>query len=60
MLYLRSVEILQLPERAEFPFTLPLIQQWQTPIAPVAYGNLEHVGLTRDFLADPESFLRHL
>ncbi len=32
----------------------------QTPIAPVAYESLEHVSLTRDFLADPDSFLRHL
>jgi predicted ATPase len=32
----------------------------QTPIAPVDYVDLEHVNLTRDFLADPESFLRHL
>lgn len=32
----------------------------QTPIAPVDYADLEHVNLTRDFLADPESFLRHL
>lgn len=30
------------------------------PIRPVAYGELEHVSLTRDFLRDPESFLRHL
>ncbi len=30
------------------------------PIAPVAYNDLEHVRLTRDFLRDPESFLRHL
>jgi predicted ATPase len=30
------------------------------PIRPVAYADLEHVSLTRDFLRDPESFLRHL
>jgi predicted ATPase len=30
------------------------------PLAPVAYGDLEHVTLTRDFLRDPEAFLRHL
>jgi predicted ATPase len=30
------------------------------PIRKVEYGELEHVNLTRDFLADPESFLRHL
>jgi predicted ATPase len=29
-------------------------------IAPVAYEDLEHVRLTRDFLANPEAFLRHL
>ncbi|HEY3334691.1 MAG TPA: AAA family ATPase [Candidatus Limnocylindrales bacterium] len=29
-------------------------------IAPVAYQDLEHVRLTRDFLANPEAFLRHL
>ena len=30
------------------------------PIRPVAYDDLEHVRLTRDFLADPGAFLRHL
>jgi predicted ATPase len=30
------------------------------PIRPVAYAELEHVSLTRDFLRDPQSFLRHL
>jgi predicted ATPase len=30
------------------------------PIRQVAYADLEHVSLTRDFLRDPESFLRHL
>ena len=29
-------------------------------IAPVAYQDLEHVRLTRDFLANPEAFTRHL
>jgi predicted ATPase len=29
-------------------------------IAQVAYEDLDHVRLTRDFLADPEAFLRHL
>ncbi|HEX5826179.1 MAG TPA: AAA family ATPase [Candidatus Limnocylindrales bacterium] len=29
-------------------------------IAPVGYEDLEHVRLTRDFLANPEAFLRHL
>ncbi len=32
----------------------------RTPIEPVAYESLEHVTVTRDFLADPEAFLRHL
>ena len=31
-----------------------------TPIAPVAWEDLEHVTLTRDFLRDPEAYLRHL
>jgi predicted ATPase len=31
-----------------------------TPIAPTDYRSLEHVNLMRDFLNDPESFLRHL
>jgi predicted ATPase len=31
-----------------------------SPLARVAYGDLEHVTLTRDFLRDPEAFLRHL
>lgn len=30
------------------------------PITRVAYEDLEHVRLTRDFLANPEAFLRHL
>ncbi len=30
------------------------------PIAPAAYEDLEHVKLTREFLADPERFLRRL
>jgi predicted ATPase len=30
------------------------------PIKPVAYQDLEHVRLTRDFLDDPGAFLRHL
>ncbi len=30
------------------------------PLARVAYEDLEHVTLTRDFLRDPESYLRHL
>jgi predicted ATPase len=30
------------------------------PIRAVHYNDLEHVNLTRDFLADPESFLRRL
>jgi predicted ATPase len=30
------------------------------PIQPVAYGDLEHVNLTKAFLNDPEAFLRRL
>ena len=30
------------------------------PIRRVNYADLEHVALTRDFLNDPEAFLRHL
>jgi predicted ATPase len=32
----------------------------QQPIAPVQWDELEHVRLTREFLANPELFLRHL
>ncbi len=32
----------------------------KTPIQPVAYDDLEHVTLTRDFLNNPEQYLRHL
>jgi predicted ATPase len=32
----------------------------QPPIHPVAFDDLEHVKLTRDFLNNPDSFLRHL
>ena len=32
----------------------------QVPIAPVAYEDLDHVVLTRDFLNDPPAFLRRL
>jgi len=32
----------------------------QVPIAPVAYADLDHVALTRDFLNDPGAFLRRL
>ena len=31
-----------------------------SPLARVAYDDLEHVTLTRDFLRDPAAFLRHL
>ncbi|MFN8572891.1 MAG: AAA family ATPase [Gemmatimonadaceae bacterium] len=31
-----------------------------TPVGAVTYAELEHVNLTRDFLANPERFLRHL
>jgi predicted ATPase len=32
----------------------------ETPIAEVAYADLEHVNLTRSFLENPERYLRHL
>jgi predicted ATPase len=32
----------------------------ETPIRRVAWRDLEHVSLTRDFLNDPDAFLRHL
>mgnify|MGYP003578669994 CR=1 FL=1 len=32
----------------------------EAPLRPVPYGELEHVVLTRDFLLDPERYLRHL
>ncbi len=32
----------------------------ESPVAAVAYSALEHVNLTREFLAAPERFLRHL
>jgi predicted ATPase len=32
----------------------------ESPIRRVAYRDLEHVSLTRDFLNDPDAFLRHL
>lgn len=32
----------------------------ESPIRQVAYRDLEHVTLTRDFLNDPEAYLRHL
>ena len=32
----------------------------ETPVRAVPYDSLEHVTLTRDFLRDPERFLRHL
>jgi predicted ATPase len=30
------------------------------PAREIPYDEVEHVSLTRDFLADPEAFLRHL
>ncbi len=42
---------------------LPEAQIWsldEIPLRPVAYQALEHVTVTRAFLADPEQFLRHL
>lgn len=32
----------------------------RVPIAPVAYGDLDHVTITRDFLNDPDAYLRRL
>ncbi len=32
----------------------------QTPVAAVSYSELEHVNLTREFLNEPDKFLRHL
>jgi predicted ATPase len=32
----------------------------EQPVRPVAFADLEHVNLTRDFLANPERFLRRL
>jgi predicted ATPase len=32
----------------------------ETPIASVRYEDLEHVNLTRSFLADPQRYLRHI
>ena len=32
----------------------------QAPVGEVAFGELEHVRLTREFLEDPERYLRHL
>jgi predicted ATPase len=32
----------------------------ETPVARVAWDDLDHVALTRAFLNDPESFLRRL
>jgi predicted ATPase len=31
-----------------------------TPVREIPYDEVEHVSLTRDFLADPEAFIRHL
>jgi predicted ATPase len=45
--------LLAYPEAAIWSFDLD-------PIGRVAYDDLEHVRLTRDFLANPEAFLRHL
>ena len=32
----------------------------QAPISPVPFQSLEHVNLMRDFLNNPEAYLRHL
>jgi predicted ATPase len=45
--------LLSVPDAAIWSFDV-------VPIRRVAYDELEHVRLTRDFLADPRAFLRHL
>ena len=45
--------LLAIPDAAIWSFD-------QTPIRRVAWRDLEHVTLTRDFLNDPDAFLRHL
>jgi predicted ATPase len=45
--------LLAFPEAAIWSFD-------ETPIRRVAWRDLEHVSLTRDFLNDPQAFLRHL
>lgn len=45
--------LLAFPEATIYSFDEP-------PVRAVAYDELEHVALTRDFLADPARFLRHL
>jgi predicted ATPase len=37
-----------------------ILQFHEGAIREVKYNGLEHVNLTRDFLANPEAFLRHL
>jgi predicted ATPase len=45
--------LLSVPDAAIWSFDV-------VPIRRVAYDELEHVRLTREFLADPRAFLRHL
>jgi predicted ATPase len=45
--------LLALPEATIYSFD-------QLPVQAVAYDELDHVTLTRDFLNDPERYLRHL
>jgi len=32
----------------------------ETPVSEVAFEDLDHVNVTRDFLNDPQRYLRHL
>ncbi|MCG8469732.1 MAG: AAA family ATPase [Gemmatimonadetes bacterium] len=48
-----SPMLMALPDAAIFTFDAQ-------PVAPIAYEDVEHVRLVRDFLAAPERFLRHL
>jgi hypothetical protein len=61
---IRSLTTLQLDAtHSPILLSLPGAAIWsfdEDPIARVAYGSLGHVTLTRDFLANPEAYLRHL
>ncbi len=44
-----------------FPFRLPFVRKFrEVRLRRAAYDKFEHVSLTRDFLNNPEAFLRHL
>lgn len=71
MLHLQSLTLSQFLENesSDFPFTVPIVKSLQEikftspkdgEIKEVKYNELEHVNLTRDFLSNPENFLRHL